>query len=569
LAKSQSIEDGTRDPLAVPRKTLFAPLRKRVLAEAAGALAEDQVAAAEALVAGILEKKPGDPDALNLMAEIARRAKRFDEAEKLLVRCVEKSPGCLGFRYNYAVVLRHLHKYEAALSQIDELLRKDPANPLFRDQKALILTGLGRHHEALAYRRVLNEQFPQWPEGWLRLGNALRDAGCQAECIAAWRRARELDTALTGVYSSLAALKVYRFTAGEIREMENQLATASLSHEARSDMHHALGKAYADTENFARSFENYAKGNALRRLGVVFDVESIVSHRHACEENFTQAFFCQRTGWGCRAADPIFIIGLPRSGSTLIEQILSSHSAIEGLGELADLDAALVEPLSGFRDEIRIEQFANGKAVTKTGLVLAFLKIMDRFSGERFRAIGERYLDLTRVRRTTGRPFFTDKALGNFFYVGLIQLMLPNARIIDARRHPLDCGWSCFRSQFPGSDFTLRLADIGSQYIEYVRLMAHFDRALPGKVYRVIHENLIADPETELRRLFDYLGLPFDEQCLRFHENRRPVFTQSSEQVRQPLNTSGVGQWQPYEPWLAPLKKALGAVLDQYPHVPQ
>jgi hypothetical protein len=334
-------------------------------------------------------------------------------------------------------------------------------------------------------------------------------------------------------------------------------------------MHHALGKAYSDVKNYARSFENYAKGNALRRISVDFDAERLAAHRRACEESFDEAFFRERSGWGCPSTDPIFIVGLPRSGSTLIEQILSTHSAIEGLGELADLDATLVGPLSAVRDEVRLREFANGSAVDKSSLVFAYLRLVHRFTGEHFRAMGEQYLKLTGARRTSGKPFFTDKTLRNFFYVGLIQLILPNAKIIDARRHPLDCGWSCFKSQFHGSHFTLKLSDIGNDYVNYVRLMAHFDRVLPGKIYRLIHENLVADPEPELRRLFDYLSLPFEEQCLRFYENERPVFTQSSEQVRQPLNKSGMGQWLPYEPWLGPLKNALGPILENYPSVPE
>ncbi len=517
------------------------------------------------LIAGFLQTRPRDPDALNLLAEVARRAARFDEAERLLAHCVEKSPGNNGFRYNYAIVLRHLHRYAEALSQIDELLRRHPENPLFRDQKAVTLARSGRCAEALAHRRSLNQEFPLWPEGWLELGNALRDAGHQAECIAAWHRALELDPGLTAVYGCLAALKVYQFTAGEISHMEKRLGKPDLSTEARADMHHALGKAYGDIKNYAMSFENYAKANALRRMNVVFDADKFTAYFRVCEERFTQGFFRERKHWGSPSPEPIFVIGLPRSGSTLLEQILSSHSAIEGLGELADLDTALVEPLVEFGDEIPVEKFTNGKAVEKAGLVLAFLENMNRFGGERFRAIGERYLQITRLRRTTGRPFFTDKTLGNFFYVGLIQLMLPNAKIIDARRHPLDCGWSCFKSQFPSSHFTLRLSDIGSHYVNYMRLMAYFDRVLPGRVHRVIHENLIADPELELRRLFDHLELPFEERCLRFYENERPVLTQSSEQVRKPINKSGMGQWIPYEPWLGPLKAALGPVLELYP----
>jgi tetratricopeptide (TPR) repeat protein len=566
--KSKPAGSASRDPLVDLKQKLFPPLRNRMLADAAGALAESNTEIAESLVRTYLEKRPDDPDALNLLAEIARRAKSFEDAEKFLEKCVARSPGSAGFRFNHAVVLRHLHKYEEALVQIDELLRKEPQNPLFRDQKALILTRLGRHAEALTHRRGLAQEFTLSPGAWFQLAEALRDVGIRDECVAAFHRALELDPFSTGVYAGLASLKIYRFTPAEIAQMEKTLAQPGLSSDARADVHHALGKAYGDAKEYAKSFENYAKGNALRRINVGFDPERLATHRHVCESFFTEAFFRERTGWGCPAKDPIFIVGLPRSGSTLIEQILSSHSAIEGLGELADLDGALVRPLLAIRGEISLEGVTDGNAVDKSGLVNAYVRVLDRLGDEDFRAMGEQYLKITGARRTTGRPFFTDKTLRNFFYVGLIHLILPNAKIIDARRHPLDCGWSCFKSQFHGSNFALRLSDIGNDYVNYVRLMAHFDKILPGRVFRLIHEYLVANPEEELRRLFEYLELPFEEQCLRFYENKRPVFTQSSEQVRQPLTKSGIGQWVPYEPWLDPLKTALGPVLMYYPRVP-
>jgi tetratricopeptide (TPR) repeat protein len=568
LAGSQLSGNGAHDPLLEARLKLFPPLRNRVLLEAADALAENRVRGAEALVEKFLEKKPGEPDALNLMAEIARRAKRYEEAERLLARCVRSSPDSAGFRFNHAVVLRHMHRYEQALAQIDELLSEDLQNPLYRDQKAVILTRMGRFAEALEYRRRISEEFPASANAWLQFGHALRDEGYQAECIAAFHKAVELDPSQTAVYAGLAALKVYRFIDAEIAKMEKLLEKPGLSPDARADVHHALGKAYGDTREYGKSFENYAKGNALRRLSVGFNAEKLPVRRRLCETFFTEAFFGERTGWGSPAKDPIFIVGLPRSGSTLIEQILSSHSAIEGLGELADLDSTLVRALDAFREEVRLEEFANGNAVDKGGLVQAYIGLMDRHCDRDFRSLGEQYLALTGERRTTGQPFFTDKALRNFFYVPLIHLMLPNSKIVDARRHPLDCGWSCFRSQFQGNNFALRLSDIGSDYANYVRLMAHFDRILPRRVFRIIHEDLVADPRSVLSELFEYLGLPFEEQCLRFYENKRPVFTQSSEQVRRPLTKSGMGQWVPYEPWLGPLKSALGDVLDHYPRVP-
>ncbi|HEX4080635.1 MAG TPA: sulfotransferase [Rhizomicrobium sp.] len=561
--------ESARDCFAVARERLFPPLQNRALAQAADALAEGQTALAESLVSRFLEKKPRDAHALNLMADIARRANRFENAEQLLSRCVALSPETQGFRYNYAVVLRRLHKYEEANAQLDRLLGRDPANALFRGQKAELLSAMGRHSEVLVYRRALAEEFPRDTDILVRYANALSGAGLHTECIAVYRKALEIEPSLEGVYSALASLKVYRFTPADIDAMEKQLKSPARSAQDRAALRHALGKAYGDMKRYDKSFENYAKSNALKRIQADFDIERVTAHRKGFEAFFTENFFRERTGWGCHSNAPIFIVGLPRSGSTLLEQILCSHSAIEGLGELHALDTVLVRPLVRFRKEVQLEQFANGAVVDKNGLLNAYKQIFDRLKGDEFRSMGEFYLQSMRRRQLTERLFFTDKTLVNYACIGLIHLILPNSKIIDARRHPLDCGWSCFKSQFPGNHFSLRLNDIGQDYVNYARLMAHFDRVLPGKVHRVIYEELIADPDAQIRRVFDYLELPFEEQCLRFYENQRPVRTQSSGQVRMPLYRSGVAQWVPYEPWLGPLKSALGPILDCYPNVPE
>jgi predicted Zn-dependent protease len=554
---------------AEAKQRLLLRVQDRILVQAAEAVAANQLIVAESLVSKFLESKPGDANALNLMADIARRTNRFDAAEQLLSRCVAQSPGTEGFRYNYAVVLRRLHKYGEALAQLDELLTVDLGNVLYRDQKATLLTAMGKHAEALVYRRELAEEFPQSPDMLVRYAHALRDAGFQTECIAAYRKALEVEPSFEAVYSNLASLKVYRFTHDDLEAMERQLKSAPLSTENRAGLHQGLGKAYGDLNRYDKSFENYARSNALRRIQTGFDIERVTASRKATEVFFTESFFRERMGWGCGSNAPIFIVGLPRSGSTLLEQIVSSHSAIEGLGELEDLDTALVRPLANFRKEVQLEQFTDGDGgVDKPGLMNAYMQIIDRLGADQFGSMGERYLQSTGRRRLTDQPFFTNKALANYFYVGLIHLILPNSKIVDARRHPLDCGWSCFKSQFPGSHFSLRLSDIGQDYVNYVRLMAHFDKVLPGRIHRVFYEHLVADAEAELGRLFDYLELPFEEQCLRFYDNERPVKTQSSEQVRMPLYQNDVGQWRSYEPWLGPLKSALGSILDGYPNVP-
>jgi hypothetical protein len=305
-------------------------------------------------------------------------------------------------------------------------------------------------------------------------------------------------------------------------------------------------------------------------VGVTFDPEGLTAFRRECETLFAPEFFRARDAWGALSTAPIFIVGMPRSGSTLIEQILSSHSAVEGLGELAELDSAVGQFLSHQESGRPPHDFwIGGWLEFRKGLTEAFPRVLPRLGANDFCGLGEDYLEATRRLRRTTRPFFTDKGLRNFGYAGLIPLILPHARIIDVRRHPLDCGWSIFRSHFPGGQpFSARLADIGRHYANYVSLMAHFDRVLPGRIHRIIYEELVADPEKELHRLLAYLELPFEAQCLRFHENRRTVGTISAAQVRTPLYASGVAQWTPYEQWLGPLKSALGTVLDPYQLAP-
>ncbi|HEX4160360.1 MAG TPA: sulfotransferase [Rhizomicrobium sp.] len=567
-AQSDNLASRAHDPFEEAKAKLFPPVKNRTVAEAVDALESNQLAITEALLARYLKKKPRDSEALNLMADIARRAKRYEEAENLLGRCVAIAPDQPGYRYNYAIVLRLLHKEDQAIIQLEKLLAADSKNPLFRDQHATVLTGLGRFAEALVRRRELTADYPESADMWLRYGHALRDEGYQEECVAAFHKTLALAPGNAAAWGSLADLKVYKFSQAEIERMEAASSNPTLSADDRATLHHALGTAHRDVKNYAKSFENYAKGNALRRLKIDFDSDKLGAHRIACERFFDTRFFAERAGWGCQSKGPIFIVGMPRSGSTLLEQILTSHSMIEGLGERADLDLTLLRPLSGTKEDINVHEFANGAAVLKSGLVDAYRRIIDSLDAEGFRTLGEQFLALAGRSKTSARPYFTDKTLRNFFYVGLIHLMLPNAKIIDARRHPLDTGWSCFRSQFPGMNFAFRLADIGKDYSNYVRLMDHFDRVLPGRIYRVIYERLIDDPQTELARLFAYLEIPFEESCLSFHENRRAVKTQSSEQVRQPLYKSGMAQWVPYEPWLGPLKSALGPVLECYPAPP-
>jgi tetratricopeptide (TPR) repeat protein len=385
-------------------------------------------------------------------------------------------------------------------------------------------------------------------------GHALKTAGRQSECVTTYRRAIELSPQLGEAYWSLANLKTFRFSEADITAMQAQLQRNDLGEEDRFHFHFSLGKAFEDARDYVRSFEHYDRGNALRREMVHYDAEETSQQVRRSKRLLTPELFEARAGCGSRAPDPIFIVGLPRAGSTLLEQILSSHPLVEGTMELPDI-LDMARSLGGGR--------ARGRASK-------YPEILAELSAEELRELGEQYIANTRIQRKTDAPFFIDKMPNNFAHIGLIQLILPRAKIIDARRHPLGCCFSGFKQHFArGQPFTYGLDDIGRYYRDYVELMAHFDAVLPGRVHRVIYETMVDDTENEVRRLLDYCGLPFDARCLRFYENERAVRTASSEQVRRPIYRDGVDHWQHYESWLEPLKRALGPVLECYPAVPE
>jgi hypothetical protein len=335
--------------------------------------------------------------------------------------------------------------------------------------------------------------------------------------------------------------------------METGLEQPGLADDVRLHLHFALGKAHEDEKDYEAAFRHYAEGNAIRRAELPYDAAKFELQIDAMKATFTRELVEDKKGQGCAARDPIFILGMPRAGSTLLEQILASHSLIEGTSELPHI-IALTQKLRG--DKVLAAQDP-------------YPRLISSLEPERLRELGEEYLRNSRVHRTTQRPLFIDKQPNNWSQAGFIHLILPNAKIIDARRHPLSCCFSNFKQHFArGQVFSYSLEGLGHYYRQYVRLMRHFDDVLPGRVHRVIHEELVENPEAEIRRLLDYLELPFEEECLRFYENDRAVWTPSSQQVRQPINRQGMDQWRPFEPWLGPLKDALGPVLDAYPEAP-
>jgi cytochrome c-type biogenesis protein CcmH/NrfG len=522
------------------------------LMRAAAALCENRIPEAEALLRAHLARHPTDVAALRMLAEVAARLMRYSDALRLLERCLELAPSFDAARHNYASVLNRQSRSAEALKQCAQLLAKDPHNASYRSLQAAISANLGEYADCIAaYESVLSE-YPRQPKLWMSYGHALRTTGRVPESIVAYRRALAMEPTLGEAWWSLANLKTFRFTGADVLAMREALTRTDLTEEDRLHFEFALGKALEDAAAYEESFRHYAAGNALRRGQHGYDPEENSRFVRRSKELFTRQFFAERAGAGAPARDPIFIVGLPRSGSTLIEQILSSHPLVEGTMELPHLPR-LARELAGPKQE-------------EEG---AFFKRVAALGREELRALGERYLAETRVMRKSGTPFFIDKMPNNCMYVGLIHLILPNATVIDARRHPLGCCFSCFKQHFArGQWFSYGLQDLGRYYRDYVELMAHFDEVLPGRVARVHYESLIEDTERQVRRLLEHCGLAFDPACLRFHENERAVRTASSEQVRRPIFRAGLDQWRHYEPWLGPLAQTLGDLLKEYPQAP-
>ncbi|MEO8161815.1 MAG: sulfotransferase, partial [Arenimonas sp.] len=528
--------------------------RDPVLLRAALAMGENRIPEAETLLRAHLHKHPTDVAALRMLAELAARIARDEDAVTLLARCVELAPGFTAARQQYALMLNRAEKPAEALVQVGLLLAKDPANPAFRNLNAVILCHVGEYEQAIGIYTALLAQYPAQPKMWLSFGHALKTAGHQERAIAAYRRALELEPGFGEAYWSLANLKTFRFEAAEIAAIRAQLARdEALPAQERHQFEFALGKALEDLGEYAESFEHYLQGNTLRRATVAYNADDTSLRVRRAKQLLDAEFFRKRSGYGAGGADPIFVLGLPRAGSTLIEQILSSHSQVEGTMELPEI-IALTRGLRRLAEQPRSS---------------GYLDVLAGQDEAELRALGERYLERTRIHRHTDAPFFIDKMPNNFQHVGLIHLALPNAKIIDARRHPLACCLSAFKQHFArGQNFSYDLGELGRYYRDYVELMAHYDAVLPGRIHRVFYERMVDDTESEVRRLLDYCGLPFEDGCLRFYENERAVRTASSEQVRQPIFKDGKDHFRHYARWLGPLEAALGDVLERYPEVP-
>ena len=533
-------------------RAVAAAAKDASLVKAAMAMHAKDFAAAEAMLDERLKLLPRDAAAMRLRGEVAWRQGQLNEATKLLEATLEIAPGFAAARELLVRIVQMGPEITHALEHAKVLVEDEPDNVGHALLKASLLVRLGEQDEAAVIYREMIARGVANPRVWLNLGHVEKTLGNQADSIAAYRSAIGLDPALGEAWWSLANLKTVRLTAEDIAAMLGAEDKVEDDEQA-SQLHFALGKAYEDAGQAEASFDHYARGNALRRMDIEYDPERIDSGAAAHAAIFTAPFYAAREGAGCQADDPIFVVGLPRAGSTLVEQILSSHSQIEGTMELPDM------MMIGDRLMSRVEE----------GEFASYADLIRSIAPADCKRLGEEYLDRTRVHRKEGKPRFIDKMPNNWMHVGLIRLILPNATVIDARRHPMGCcfsGWKQFFAR--GQLFTYDLAEIGRYYRTYVAQMAAFDREMPGAVHRVIYEQMVADTEGQVRRLLDHVGVPFEEECLAFYRNRRAVRTASSEQVRQPIFTDGVDHWRNFEAFLDPLRDALGTVETAYPEVP-
>jgi tetratricopeptide (TPR) repeat protein len=511
------------------------------LLRGADLLRRGQLDAAERMVRGYLRQHGAHLEGMRLLAQIAIRREVLDDAELLLEEVVERAPHYHEARSELAAVLGQRRRYSPALEHARYLLRIEPRNPAWRLLYAKACDGLGDYDEALRAYAQLLEEVPGEPSLELAIAHVLRNRGNTDEAVARFRSATRRPATLGAGFIALADLKTYSFTDEELSRMRTAEAMASTAAECYQ-LCFALGKALEDRQDFESSFRYYERGNALKRSEVIHDPDLVESHFRLQASVCTAELLAERGRLGCTRPDPIFIVGLPRSGSTLIEQMLASHSQVDGTLELAEIPRL-------------VQQFRN----RRTEEPPRYPGILAELTPEELRRMGEIYLEETRPYRR-GAPFFVDKNPANFRDIGFIHLILPNAKIIDARREAMACCFSNFKQLFAaGQDFTYDLAEMGRYYRAYVELMEHWDRVLPGKVLRVQYEDIVNDLEGSVHRILDFCSLPFEKGCLEFYKTERSVRTLSSEQVRRPIYREGLAQWRNYEPWLGSLKAALSS----------
>lgn len=529
------------------------------LVSAASLMHEGKLYKAENLCRHYLQKHPHHPEAMRILALIGFELGILDDADFLLESCLELHPGFEQARYDYIKVLRKRQKFEKALSEAKHLVEKHPNNRPAEIAYATQSSAVGDYDTALAiYDKQLQDD-PSLFELHLQRGHIFKTIGKSDEANHAYKAASTLKPDYGDAYWSLANMKTYRFSDEEIEEMKRQERSNTIRSIDQFHLCFALGKALEDKHAFEESFHYYEKGNALKQQQTRYTIEQNTQDTDLQIRFCTQATFAENNSdapKGHPAPDPIFIVGLPRAGSTLLEQILASHSQVDGTLELSNI-LSMARKLNG---HAHLNQHTHEDTSTPN-----YPKNLADLSEQQLYDLGQQFLNDTQIHRK-GAPFFIDKMPNNFRHIGLIHKILPNAKIIDARRHPMACCFSGFKQLFAeGQEFTYGLERIGEYYKDYVRLMEHWDKVLPNKILRVHYEHVVDDLETQVKRILDYCGLPFEEQCLNFHKTKRAVRTASAEQVRQPIYKSGVEQWKNYADFLAPLENQLKDIIKNYP----
>ena len=523
------------------------------IVEATGLFSDGELTPAENIVRAYLQTHGDHVEGMRLLARIGLEHDVLDDAELLLESVLKLAPDYRAARLDYARTLYRRQKYVQARQETEKLLALDPENREYLKQYAAACVGLGNYDLIIElYRGLVARTAPADPEAadlHLWIAHALKTLGRQQEAIDEYGAALAIRPTFGEAWFSLANLKTYRFPPEHVERMRLVEAEAAIQAVDRYHLCFAVGKALEDERDYAASWQYYERGNALKHAEIRYLPQITETNTRLSKQVCTREFFAARTGWGVPDADPIFVLGLPRSGSTLIEQILASHSQVEGTQELADIQRIVME-LRGRATDLDNPRFPG---------------VLAELSQEDFRRFGERFMTDTRVFRSTGRPFFIDKMPNNFRYIGLIHLMLPNAKIIDARREPLACCFGNLKQLFStGQEFSYSIDDIARYYRTYLELMRHWNEVLPGRILKVQHEELVDDLEGNVRRILEFCGLPFEVACLDFHKTQRSVRTASSEQVRRPISREGLDQWRHYEPWLGPLREALGDAVTRY-----
>lgn len=493
-----------------------------------------------------LSRHADDPNGLTLLAQVAAEGQQFEEAARLAEAAASVEPTAERLAL-LVTSLQIAFDPDSALARIERMAAPLRGTADIRSLEAMLVGELGDHERELSIYEQLTRSDSSNPAVWMHFGTALQRAGRTVDALAAVRRAIEILPTYGEAYWTLANFKSYRFSDDDLVQIEQALASG-VGEVETLNFHFALGAAFEQRGDFERAFAHLVEGNRLRAERVAPELMSVTPVVDAAIGSLTLDLMERRRGDGFPSDEPIFVLGLHRSGSTLIEQILASHPMVEGTSEVRIMPQLF----------IALEQQA--AAADRT-----LFEEIQRLDGKRLYALGAEYIERTRAYRRTDAPKFVDKLPGNWLQVGLIRLILPNAKIIDTRRHPLSCGLSNFKQNYAtGMSFSYTLASLGTLYRDYLRMMKHMERVAPGAVHTVINERLVEDFEGEVRRLLDFIGLPFHPACLEFYRNTRAVRTPSAEQVRQPINRSGVDLWRNYEQWLDPLKQALGPALADW-----